>query len=276
MRDSELFGVRISDLSTAELTDLLSGWLASDSSHTIVTPNPEFVLAARQDPSFVDLLNRADLSLPDGVGLRFAIPAITGERLSNRHTGVDTLLLLGKLCAGQGKRLVLIGGGPGVADRAADVMRRQFDGLDVSVVDVGFVSEAETDRRSISHDRMKMTYIANAAVVAVALGMKKQERFIESLRTFEPLGLRTSRIYIGIGGAFDMIAGTRRRAPSFVRRIGLEWVWRLVIEPRRFRRIFNAAVVFPAVVVWDTLRRHRFMASCRAAVPEIFNQLRGK
>lgn len=275
MRDFELFGVRISDLSTGELTDLLSGWLSSDSSHTIVTPNPEFILAARRDPSFVDLLNRADLSLPDGVGLRFAIPALTGNRLSNRHTGVDTLLLLAKLCAEQGRRLALVGGGPGVAESAADAMRGQFVGLDVSVVDVGTIARDEINAGRISCDRTKLTRVENADVVAVALGMGKQERFIETLRTFEPLGLRTSRVYIGVGGALDMIAGTKRRAPAFVRRVGLEWVWRLVIEPRRFRRIFNASIVFPAVVVWDTLRRHRFVAACRATVPEILNQLKG-
>ncbi len=260
MSDFELYGVRISDLSTAELTDVLSGWLASDLSRTIVTPNPEFILASRHDSAFVDLLNRADLSLPDGVGLRFAIPALTGNRLSNRHTGVDTLLLLAKLCAEQGRRLVLVGGGQGVADRAADAIRRQFTGLDVKVVDVGIVRDNESAR------------IEDADVIAVALGMGKQERFIETLRRDNH---QFPAMYIGVGGALDMIAGTRRRAPSIVRRVGLEWVWRLAIEPRRFRRIFNAAIVFPAVVVWDTLRRHRFVAACRATVPEIINQLGG-
>lgn len=273
MTDFNLFGVRISDLSTSELTDCLSGWLSSDSSHAIVTPNPEFVLATRRDPSFADLLNRADLSLPDGVGLRFAIPALTGERLSNRHTGVDTLVLLAKLCAGQGKRLVLVGGGSGVADSAADAMRRQFAGLDVKVVDIGIVRGDEIECKTISDDRTKSSYIENADVVAVALGMGKQERFIEALRRDDH---QFPKVYIGVGGALDMIAGTRRRAPMFVRRVGLEWVWRLVIEPRRFNRIFNAAVVFPALVVWDTLKRHRFVAACRATVPEIINQLRGK
>ena len=278
MRDFELFGVRISDLSTGELTDRLSGWLSSDTSYAIVTPNPEFVLAARRDPSFVELLNRADLSLPDGVGLRFATSALTGDRLSHRHTGVDTLLLLAKLCAEQGRRLVLVGGGPGVAESAADAMRAWFVDIDVSTVDVGIVSSDERNAGRVSSDRMKSTSLENADVVAVALGMEKQERFIEALRTSAPPNPPhpSPRIYIGVGGALDMIAGTKRRAPAFVRRVGLEWLWRLVIEPRRFRRIFNAAVVFPAVVVWDTLRRHRFVAACRATVPEIINQLKGK
>jgi len=290
MREHSIFGVRIDDVPTAELVAVLSGWLASDSNHTIVTPNPEFVLAARRDPAFAGLLNRADLSLPDGVGLRFAIPALTGKRLSNRHTGVDTLLLLASLCAKAGKRLVLIGGGPTVAARAADHLRGRCAGLDVKAVEVGFVRDDVTNTGSLfppsggippdggTCDRTKVTSLDNADVIAVALGMGKQERFIEALRTFAPPNPPhpSPRIYIGIGGALDMIAGTKRRAPLSIRRVGLEWAWRLVIEPRRFRRIFNAAVVFPAVVVWDTLRRHRFMAACRATVPEIFNQLRGK
>lgn len=265
MQEFDLYGVRISDLSTSELSRLLSGWLASDSSRTIVTPNPEFVLAARRDPAFVDLLNRADLSLPDGVGIRFAIPALSGKRLAHRHTGVDTLLLLAGLCAETGKRLVLVGGEPGIAERAADAMRRQFVGLDASVVDIGIVSQEKMRHANVPA-------FENADVLAVALGMGKQEKFIESLRRQNQA---FPCVYIGVGGALDMIAGTKRRAPSVIRRVGLEWLWRLVIEPRRFKRIFNAAAVFPAVVVWDTLRRNRFFAACRATVPEIINQLRG-
>src|SRR3990167_9257321 len=117
MRNHVVFGVRIDDVPPLELRGLISDWLIGEQTRAIVTPNPEMILLARRDAAFRDILNRADLSLPDGVGLRFALPALTSERLLHRHTGVDTLILIAQLCAVAGKRLALLGGAPCVAER---------------------------------------------------------------------------------------------------------------------------------------------------------------
>lgn len=267
MRSHAIFGIRIDDLSSTELRTLISDRLRSDTVYRIVTPNPEFVLLARRDGEFRDVLARADLSLPDGVGLRFAVAALTGERLRHRHTGVDTLSLIAAECASLQKRLLLLGGDPGVADAAAARLREQHPGLQVNGFDPGRV-----DPHHLSADLLER--LADYSVIAVGLGQGKQEQVMERL-AIDSARLPSLRLLIGIGGAFDMISGTKRRAPVQLRRAGLEWLWRLIIEPRRWKRIFHAFLVFPAVVVWDTLKHHRFLAACRATVPEIIRQLKG-
>lgn len=260
MRHHRLFGVRIDDVSPEELDRCISDWLSGDRTRTIVTPNPEFLLLARSDETFRDLLNRSDLSLPDGVGLRFAIPALTSERLAYRHTGVDTLARIARSCAASGKRLALFGGDPGVAERAAQALRSEVPGLVVEGIDPGRVDPDRLDEGTM---RSLETFDA----VAVGLGQGKQERAMRMIKA--------PRVLIGVGGAFDMIAGTKRRAPAWMRTVGLEWVWRAAIEPGRIGRILRAFPGFPAVVVWDTLKHRRFLRACRAAIPEIIRQLRG-
>lgn len=265
MRKYEIFGLKIDDISTEELLRCLSNWLQGIRPRVIVTPNPEFLMLARRDVAFRELLNRADLALPDGVGLRFAIPALTGKLLSYRHTGVDTLVQLARACAASEKSLALFGGDAGVAELAAQRLRALVPGLFVVGIDPGIINHAEIESSTVRR-------LEGFSVIAVGLGQGKQERVMEFLRVHASPSLR---VLIGVGGAFDMLSGMKRRAPAWMRAIGLEWIWRAVIEPSRIRRIFMAFPGFPALVIWDTLKHRRFMSACRAAIPEIFRQLRG-
>lgn len=264
MTRHELFGVRIDDVSSDELERCISDWLLDNRPRVIVTPNPEFLLLARRDEAFRDLLNRSNLSLPDGVGLRFAIPAISDERLAHRHTGVDTLVLIAQTCATTGKRLALVGGDPGVAERAAQILRDRIPGLQIEGIDPGQIAADQLNDSTALR-------LNDFHAIALGLGQGKQERVMESLRTSIP-----AKLLIGVGGAFDMISGTKRRAPAWIRKIGLEWLWRAAIEPRRITRILRAFPGFPAVVIWDTLKHRRFLRACRAVIPEILLQLSGK
>lgn len=270
MNRHSVLSVAIDDLSDAELSERLDVWVRSDApAKVIVTPNPEFLLLARRDATFRDRLNRADLSLPDGVGLRFAVAALTDNRLAHRHTGVDTLVEIARICARSGKTLVLFGGDPGVAALAAQTLAADIPGARVIGIDPGRVNE-----EAFAMDRW-VDVLDRAAVIAVGLGQGKQERVMDILRAAAPANFPELRVLIGVGGAFDMFAGTKRRAPQSVRRIGLEWLWRLAIEPSRWRRIFAAFLVFPAVVISDTLRHRRFLRAVRATIPEIIRQLQG-
>jgi N-acetylglucosaminyldiphosphoundecaprenol N-acetyl-beta-D-mannosaminyltransferase len=268
MTTHQIFDVRIHDISVTELSSLIYEWLHGIAIRSIVTPNPEFILLSRCDPEFREQLSRADLSLPDGVGIRFAIPAMTGSRLEHRHTGIDTLELIARECAASRVSLRLLGGDPGIADRAANSLRLQLSELDVRGVDPGRVHPNTIDPDVLLKLR-------DATVVAVGLGQGKQERFMESLRAIAPTELPSLRILIGVGGAFDMLSGIRRRAPAWMRSTGLEWIWRVVIEPKRILRILRAFLVFPGLVVWDTLKRRRFLRACTKVIPEIIRQLRG-
>lgn len=256
MRSHTIFGVRVDDVSTEEVRATFKQWIAGDGQHLVVTPNPEFLLFSRRDRVFYDTLVRADLSLPDGVGLRFAVPALCGARLRHRVTGVAALEML----TGQAKRLVLIGGSPEVGNKVAKHLGATWIG-------VGRVG----DDGALSITALEEIRAAAPDVVAAALGGQsgKQEKCLARHLSDWP----SVKIAIGVGGAFDMLAGERPRAPAWLRRIGLEWLWRVAIEPQRWRRIINAVLVFPAIVVWTTLREHRFLQACRHTIPEIFRQL---
>lgn len=248
-----LFDVRIDDISSSDLAEMLIKWLDLDDSHTIFTPNPEFLLEARRDLEFAQLLNESDLSLCDGVGLQFAITALTDSRLIHRQTGIDALHLLAKLCAQKQKRLLLLGGMHGVALDAAKKLQKRYSGLDVVSIDPGYLP-GTVHSLAIPANLLSEISQSHADVIAVALGQGKQERFIRELQQ------TTSRvkIAIGVGGAFDVISERLTRAPEWMQRSGLEWIWRVMIEPRRIKRILRAVVVFPIVVISDTVRHRRF------------------
>jgi N-acetylglucosaminyldiphosphoundecaprenol N-acetyl-beta-D-mannosaminyltransferase len=244
----KIFGIKIDDISTNELTDLFLKWINESQAKTIFTPNPEFILKALKDKNFAQLLNISDLSLADGVGLKFAISMLTKGRLLNRQTGIDTLHLLAKCCADTEKRLVLIGGEKNSAQKTADVLIHQFPKLNVLTIEPGFISENSSKR--IIEDLLKNKIRSLAPdVIAVALSFGKQERFIKEIISHIP-GLK---IAIGIGGAFDTISGRLPRAPFWMRNNGLEWLWRLCIEPKRIKRILRAVILFPIVVIWAKL-----------------------
>jgi N-acetylglucosaminyldiphosphoundecaprenol N-acetyl-beta-D-mannosaminyltransferase len=260
-----LLGVRIDDVDRAEMDQRLLSWLNGFEPNTVATPNPEMLLLARKDAAFRELLNQSDMNVPDGVGLRFAASALTNERLVNRHTGVDVLTRLAALCAMHGRRLMLFGGGPRSADAAAGALKNIHPNLDVVAMDPGPVDENGRSSLFFNISALKPD------VLAVALGHGKQERFIHQAIRHVP----SIRIAIGVGGAFEMLGGHLRRSPAWMRRTGLEWAWRLLLQPKRARRIGNATIVFPAVVVWSTLKSRTFLRACRNVFPEILRQLRG-
>lgn len=265
MNSVSIFGVRIDDISSDEASSLFLTWLNGPTARMVVTPNPEFMLLARRDAAFCGILNRADLSLPDGVGLRFAVTALTDETLAHRSTGVDALHTLAGLCATQGKRLLLLGARAGAADAAALALCAAHPSLDCVAIDPGLVDE----EGQLSPSAVAEVRALQPDVVAVALGQGKQEQCIVRHLASWP----SVRIAIGVGGACDTLSGQKPRAPVWLRNAGLEWVWRLGIEPRRVGRIFRAFPIFPLVVVWATLREHRFLKACQRTIPEIFNQV---
>jgi len=241
MKTHFIHNLHLDDLSNQELEQLFSDWLNGNEPKIVVTPNPEFFLLARQDKEFAKLLSQSDLALPDGIGLKYAVAVLTGQKLKHRHTGVDTLEYL----ASTGVRLALVGGKKETTEKAAENLKNKFPNSDIIVIDPGQVSEDGTPTLEVI-EKIKKN---EPKILAVALGQGKQEKFIAKILTKLP----SVRIAIGVGGAPDMISGQLPRAPHFMRQIGLEWLWRLFIEPSRWRRIFRAVIVFPIVVFWDKL-----------------------
>ncbi len=267
MSSVTLFGVRIDDCSREAVAEMFLDWLTGATSKKVFTPNPEFLLLARQQPEFAQILNSADLRLPDGVGLRFASAALADHVIADRFPGVEVLGMLAELCRHQGVRLLLLGSSIST-ERAAKALRQKFSGLDVLCVDPGEVGEAGELRQEIVQEIRQ----AAPTVLAVGLGQGKQEACITKYAVTWP----SVRIAIGVGGAFAMIGGTLPRAPRALRRVGLEWLWRLAIEPKRLPRIWRAVVVFPAMVAREALQQRRFWRAVVKTVPEVFKQLIGK
>lgn len=262
MNRYKLLDVQLDDIAPKALRELLTSWVAEGKGKMIVTPNPEFVLEARRDPYFRTLLNTADLALPDGVGLRFALAALSDNRLSYRHTGADTLVLLAELCRDAGKRLVLLGGVPKKTQRAAESLVERFSGLDVHTFDPGII---DNDEPRLSEATLAGLERLSPHVIGVALGHGKQEKVMEIIKN----KLFNTHVLIGMGGASDYVSMAAKRAPLNWQRWGFEWLWRLIHEPWRYKRICKAVVLFPLTVAWATLRSGRFLTGTKNVLQEL-------
>ncbi len=238
-----ILGVGIDKVTTDDAALLARRFLASPGQYHITTVNPEFLMEARHHQFFRTVLQKADLSLPDGFGL-LAAARFKGTPLSGRVTGADFTLRLAELAQELGARIFLFGAEDGVARLAAHALQRHVPGLKI----VG----AENEWSFLRHKRSNQEILARIrrrrpSILLVALGSPQQELWIA-----EHLSLLPSvRIAMGVGGTFDFYAGRVRRAPLAFRRLGLEWLWRLTLEPRRWHRIVTAVIRFPLAVLRD-------------------------
>ena len=268
MRSVFLFGVRIDDLSSDELEARLLQCINSGTPSLIVTPNPEFLLEACENDEFRSVLNKGAVSLPDGIALRFAAAAMNGIHNLHRHPGVDILPMIATMCRDEGMPLVLLGATDIILAQVKMRFATLAEGILVMTVNPGIIDEKNP---KLSQNIIKHLRGLGPCCVAVALGQGsgqsqgKQEHIAAQIVDT----IRNARIVIGVGGALDMIAGSVQRAPMLFRRLGLEWLWRLILEPWRFRRIFRAVILFPALVFWDTVQKNRWGRALIDVVQEL-------
>ena len=229
--------MRIDALTYPALLDCIAEMIGEGTPHQIATANPEFVMLAQRAPAFREVLERAELCIADGVGLLWAARRL-GRPLPERVTGSDSLPLIAARAARQGWRLYLLGAAPGVAERTAAILVGQYPGLQIAGVYAG--SPAEGEAPGIV-GRIRQ---AHADVLLVAYGAPAQDLWIARHR--QELAVP---VMLGVGGTFDHIAGVQRRAPRWLQRLGLEWLFRLVTQPRRWRR----QLTIPQFV-WRVLR----------------------
>jgi N-acetylglucosaminyldiphosphoundecaprenol N-acetyl-beta-D-mannosaminyltransferase len=247
-----IFGVRIDELPSQErLREACERFLAGDRTFLVFTPNPEILLLARKDRSYAGVLNTADLALPDGAGVAL-IESLLSRRRVRRWPGVEIGVALLELAAEHGVTVAFLGGAGDVAERAAERCRARVPGLHVDVAGADADIDEDGRSRPAEHDveLVERLRAALPAIMVVGLGAPKQERWIARHADEIP----SARIMIGVGGAFDMWAGRLQRAPRLMRRLGLEWMWRLALEPRRLPRIARAAIVFPFHALMDHAR----------------------
>lgn len=231
-----LLGVPIDSLMREEAVFRMQVLLRSEGQHHVVTPNSEMLVEASRNPAFKAVLQKSALSLPDSSGLVWAARC-TGQSLPERVTGVDTVSELCKVID-ESIPVFLLGAGAGVADRAAKNLWRKNSHFLLAGVFAG--SPRPNDAAEIIHRINE----AKPALLLVAFGSPLQELWIARYLDQLP----SVRVAIGVGGTFDFLAGNTKRAPRIFQMAGLEWLWRLLLEPRRLPRILNAVVVFPWLV----------------------------
>lgn len=232
-----ILGVRVDGVTFQGMLDCIQAWIGEGSPHQICTVNPEFVMQARRNPAFAAVLEAADLCIADGVGLLWAARR-QGRALPERVTGSDGVPLIAARAAEKGWRLFLLGAAPGVAEQAAGVLVQRHPGLQIAGAFAGSPGDADAP------EIIERIRAARPDVLFVAYGAPKQDFWIAK---YGPaVGVPAM---MGVGGSLDFIAGMQKRAPRWVQRINLEWLYRLILQPSRWRR----QLALPEFV-WAVLR----------------------
>lgn len=215
-----VLGIGIDDVSENESIDIVKSWLKGVRKHYIVTPNPEFVVKAQNDPVFKKVLNAADLAVPDGVGLNWF------GGVKNRVPGVDLMEDLVKLGADLGFSVGFLGGSDGVAEKTAAILKTKYPELKVALTISGLTVNTKgeiVDEGILSLNKSDLLF--------VAFGHGKQEKWIAQNLPKIPV-----KVAMGVGGSFNYLSGEVPRAPKLIRDFGLEWLFRLITQPWRFKR----------------------------------------
>ncbi len=219
-----ILGVRIDAVTFEGMLDRIGEWIEEGGPHQICTVNPEFVMASRRDREFAQVLEAADLCIADGVGLLWAAKR-QGKPLPERVTGSDGVPLIAERAAREGWRLYLLGAAPGIAEAAGAELVRRFPGLQVVGTYAG--TPSEKDAPGI----VERIRAAQPDVLFVAYGAPRQDLWIA--KHGAAAGVPAM---MGVGGSLDFIVGAQKRAPEWMRRINLEWLYRLITQPWRWRR----------------------------------------
>jgi N-acetylglucosaminyldiphosphoundecaprenol N-acetyl-beta-D-mannosaminyltransferase len=240
----DVLGCRVDMVDASGAAKRVTAMLEGARPGQVVTFGAEMAMHARRDPRYRDVVNSADLVLPDSAGIVWA-SRMLGRPLRGRVAGID---FAERLCALIGYPVYLLGARPGIAERAAAALRARHPNLAVAGTHHGYFPDAESPALAAAIRQ------CGARIVFVALGFPRQELWIhDQLRDVGPA------VCIGVGGAFDVWAGEVRRAPAAWRALGLEWLCRLLREPARFRR----QLALPAFAVAVIAQRLRGAASAR-------------
>lgn len=244
--DVDVLGVPVRAGSAGTVEAVIRGYLKDPwdgRCRHVATVNPEYVMAARSDPAFAAALRSANLNTIDGVGVLLAVrlSAPKGTR-AQRLSGVYLVESLTRTSSVDSAPIFFLGAGPRVAEAAIDVLRTRWPGAEIAGSWAGGRPDPADDAEALARISS-----SGAKILFVAYGAVGQVGFIE--RNRDRLAEAGVRLAIGVGGSLDMISGMTPRAPRLVRRIGLEWLYRLILEPWRWRRQL-ALPRFAALVLW--------------------------
>jgi N-acetylglucosaminyldiphosphoundecaprenol N-acetyl-beta-D-mannosaminyltransferase len=233
-----ILNIKVHALTNLQTLALIEDFIASGQPHQLTTVNPEFVVEAQQDKAFREIINNAALALPDGIGLLKAARFLKTTPLPERVPGSDLVGRLAELSHQKGYRIYFLGAREGVAEKAIEKLKARYPNLQVAGCYAG--SPAIEENEAI----VQRILPTQPDILLVAYGAPKQDKWIA--RNLQRLQIP---VCIGVGGSFDFIAGKTKRAPPWLRRLHLEWLHRLIMQPWRWRRIWNAVICFSWLVL---------------------------
>ena len=214
-------GIKVDNVSLGEAVARVEYYIASNKPHLIATPNPEMIVASQEDKELREIINNADLRIPDGISM-VVVSRIIGTPLKERVSGIDLMLGLIKVSAMKGYKIFLLGGAPAVAEEAARKLTDQYPGLKITGTHHGYFGD--------DSEMIKKIREAGPDILFAGLGAGRQERWLNHhLAEFNCVGM-------GIGGSLDVISGRKQRAPKWVQSLYIEWLYRLFTEPNRWKR----------------------------------------
>ena len=225
--------VAFDDISLSEAVERCSAFLDEKKARKIHTPNTEIVQACVEDPSLLPLINSADLTVPDGIGVIEAAKILKTPFTNGRLPGIELCEAVLALCAEKKKKVFLLGGKPGVADRAASKLCEKYPALSVCGTHDGYFDAEGEENDSLIADIND----AQTDFLVVCLGAPKQEKWMAENQSSLNISLMG-----GFGGSIDVFSGDSKRAPDFFCDHGLEWFYRLVKEPKRIGRMAKLPV----------------------------------
>jgi N-acetylglucosaminyldiphosphoundecaprenol N-acetyl-beta-D-mannosaminyltransferase len=232
----QIFGVTISRVSHEELLLQVKNFLTEAKFHRIATVNPEFLVLADRNEAFKKSLQAADICVADGMGV-VLVAWFQGKRVT-RFPGADLLHEILTVAEHDGHPVFLALKKDGLSsyEEIHDALLKKYPQLSVS--------GSDDELGGIENWKLE---IGNSAMVLCNFGAPQQEVFLDNLKT---VGTNT-RLVIGVGGALDFLTGKQKRAPKPLRALGLEWLWRLMLQPSRFKRIWTAIIIFPCLVFYS-------------------------
>lgn len=220
-----ILGLPVHDLDMQDALVTIDTFIQARTPHHVVTADASMLVMAQQDAALRKIVAHAELVTPDSVGILWAAKR-NGAKLHERVSGVEIVEKLCALSPERGYRLYFFGAAPGVADQAAARMQSLYPGVQVVGTRNGFFQE--NDNAAIVADIRR----SQPDILCVALGIPKQEKWIAAHR--DALGVP---ILIGVGGTFDVLSGNTRRAPKLFQRLHLEWLWRVLSNPRKINKV---------------------------------------
>lgn len=222
-RTVKLLGFNIDTFDQEGAVNYAMNLIETQKGGQVVTINPEMIEYGLKNSEFADILNSTDLVIPDGVGVKIGlkIKGIDAQRIA----GIEFSHKMVEECAKKGFSLGLIGAKPDIIQKTSENLKVEFKNLNIVYVQDGYFSEKDVVLAQLKEKSPKL--------LLVALGSPKQEEFIKEARKLLP-----ESVMVGVGGSFDVWSGEVQRAPVIYQKLGLEWLYRTVKEPQRFKRIF--------------------------------------